>query len=361
MRRRTDIRPIPIGVGGIPGRHGGDGAGPRRGGEGAIGGPGSIAADFRGGGRRPGGGLGGERGPGRGAKKSVARAARLRPLDAGLADLSRRLTQVAPIIAAPVLEAPRPIRADFKAQPQRPAGTLAANAFRMKFAWIPAGRFVMGSPPDEAQRRDDETQHWVTLTKGFWLGIHPVTQAQWQAAMGDNPSRFEGAALPVERILWRDALAFCRARQAGRPDLSAADRGGMGIRLPGRHDHRVPLRRRRHERPGQLRRQLHLRRRPARSVPREDDSSRQLRAQPLGPPRYARQRPGMVPGLVRRLFPCRRRNRSARWRKRRFPGAARRFLARLPGGLPIRRPPSARPGPPRRSRRLPGCAGHGLT
>ncbi|HWG41423.1 MAG TPA: protein kinase [Gemmataceae bacterium] len=58
----------------------------------------------------------------------------------------------------------------------------------MRFAWCPPGTFLMGSPPSEAERSGDETQHRVTLTRGFHLGVHPVTQAQWQAVMGRNPS-----------------------------------------------------------------------------------------------------------------------------------------------------------------------------
>ncbi len=79
----------------------------------------------------------------------------------------------------------------------------------MTFAWIPPGTFLMGSPPEEPERRDDERQHKVTLTKGFYLGIHPVTQAQWQAIMGNNSSAFKGEDLPVETVSWQDCQAFC--------------------------------------------------------------------------------------------------------------------------------------------------------
>jgi formylglycine-generating enzyme required for sulfatase activity len=51
-------------------------------------------------------------------------------------------------------------------------------------------------------------QHEVTLTHGYWLGETPVTQALWVAVMGDNPSRFVGDALPVERVSWDDCQAF---------------------------------------------------------------------------------------------------------------------------------------------------------
>ena len=127
---------------------------------------------------------------------------------------------------------------------QRRPGDLFTNSLGMKFAWIPPGTFLMGSPANEPERGDDETQHRVTLTKGFYLGVHQVTQAQWQAVMGDNPSHFKGDSnLPVENVSWDDARTSARAGQEGRQDVPAADGGGMGVRLPGRHDDAVPLRR----------------------------------------------------------------------------------------------------------------------
>ena len=80
----------------------------------------------------------------------------------------------------------------------------------MEFVWIPPGTFLMGSPPGEAKRQDDETQRRVTLSRGFHLGTCPVTQAQWQTVMGSNPSRFEGDDLPVGGVLWNDCVAFCK-------------------------------------------------------------------------------------------------------------------------------------------------------
>jgi formylglycine-generating enzyme required for sulfatase activity len=79
----------------------------------------------------------------------------------------------------------------------------------MRLVEIPAGRFLMGSPESEADRWDDETQHEVTISKAFWLGQTPVTQAQWQAVMGSNPSRFKGPNRPVEQVTWFDAVHFC--------------------------------------------------------------------------------------------------------------------------------------------------------
>lgn len=66
----------------------------------------------------------------------------------------------------------------------------------------------MGSPKDEPGRREDELQHKVILTKGFWIADTPVTQALWQVVMGENPSYFLGEERPVENVSWMDAQAF---------------------------------------------------------------------------------------------------------------------------------------------------------
>ncbi len=90
--------------------------------------------------------------------------------------------------------------------------TLPALIQRMR--WVEAGRFLMGSPEDEHQRRDNEgPQHWVTISQGFWLADTACTQALWQAVMGNNPSRFNernqgGPAHPVEQVSWLDIQPF---------------------------------------------------------------------------------------------------------------------------------------------------------
>jgi formylglycine-generating enzyme required for sulfatase activity len=81
----------------------------------------------------------------------------------------------------------------------------------MKFLLIPAGKFIMGSPPDEQGRSDDEIQHEVIISKPFYLQTTEVSQAQWKKVMdGDNPSHFKdcGDDCPVERVSWDDAQKF---------------------------------------------------------------------------------------------------------------------------------------------------------
>jgi formylglycine-generating enzyme required for sulfatase activity len=73
---------------------------------------------------------------------------------------------------------------------------------------IPAGSFTMGSPANELGRRDDETQHPVTLTKSFYMGVFEVTQRQWELVMGTRPSYFNNsgyyATRPVEQVSYND-------------------------------------------------------------------------------------------------------------------------------------------------------------
>ena len=73
--------------------------------------------------------------------------------------------------------------------------------------WIAAGSFEMGSNDGDS---DEKPVHRVTLSKGYWLGEHEVTQGQWQAVMGSNPSHFKGSNLPVEQVSWEEAMAFCK-------------------------------------------------------------------------------------------------------------------------------------------------------
>lgn len=105
-----------------------------------------------------------------------------------------------------------------------------------RFRWIPPGSFWVGSPDDEAGRwKGEGPVHRVTLTRGFWLGDTPVTQALWVAVRGENPSHFawdpavttgsDEARRPVEQVNWEDCLAFCDA-------LADVTGGPRDLRLP---------------------------------------------------------------------------------------------------------------------------------
>jgi hypothetical protein len=78
--------------------------------------------------------------------------------------------------------------------------------------WIPPGRFMMGSPLSERGRggmySTSETQHEVSLTRGFFLAETECTQAEWQAVMGSNPSKFGNPSHPVELVGWYDVVEF---------------------------------------------------------------------------------------------------------------------------------------------------------
>jgi formylglycine-generating enzyme required for sulfatase activity/tRNA A-37 threonylcarbamoyl transferase component Bud32 len=86
----------------------------------------------------------------------------------------------------------------------------ASNSLGMEFVIIDSGVFTMGSPTTEANREANETSHRVTLTNAFMMAIAPVTQAQWRAVMGRNPSHFKGGDRPVEQVTWDDAISFCK-------------------------------------------------------------------------------------------------------------------------------------------------------
>lgn len=78
------------------------------------------------------------------------------------------------------------------------------------FIRITGGTFKMGSPETESWRSADETQHTVTVSD-FYMSPYEVTQAEYEAVMGSNPSNFTGSGLPVENISWLEAVSFCNA------------------------------------------------------------------------------------------------------------------------------------------------------
>ncbi len=98
-----------------------------------------------------------------------------------------------------------------------------------RFVWIEPGTFGMGTPIGGVGRYDDEQFHMVTLTRGFWISNHEVTQAEYLSVMGVNPSFFRGLELPVESVSWINAVEYCKKltdweRAVGRIDSQQAYR-----------------------------------------------------------------------------------------------------------------------------------------
>lgn len=102
----------------------------------------------------------------------------------------------------------------------------------LELAWIPPGTFTMGSPEGESSRLPTEGPATeVTISRGFWMGKHEVTQKEYQAIMGTNPSRFKGEDRPVDNVSWNDAMSFASR-------LNAMEREAG--RLPAGYQYRLP-------------------------------------------------------------------------------------------------------------------------
>ena len=126
----------------------------------------------------------------------------------------------------------------------------------MTLKLIPAGEFLMGSPDDDKDAENDEKpQHRVRITRPFYLGVYEVTQAQYEAVMGNNPSYFSANGggrdsvagqstdrHPVENVSWLDAVKFCNklSEMEGRPPFYEID--GENVRVPdwSRPGYRLP-------------------------------------------------------------------------------------------------------------------------
>jgi sulfatase modifying factor 1 len=122
--------------------------------------------------------------------------------------------------------------ADDKAGPK-----IITNSIGMKLAFIPTGKFLMGSPADEPERDPSEVQHEVTVTKAFYMGVHEVTQGQYlQVALIAktktrpifDDKRGGSADHPMENVLWSDAVNFCNLLSAKADEKQA----GRSYRLP---------------------------------------------------------------------------------------------------------------------------------
>src|SRR5262245_12948783 len=116
------------------------------------------------------------------------------------------------------------------------AGTVITNSIGMKLAYIPAGKFQMGSPADEAERTEDEVQHEVAIPRPFYIGVYEVTQREFKPLMAAKVKRgaiFDerrggGPDHPMENVTWRDAVAYCQVLSA----LPEEKQAGRRYRLP---------------------------------------------------------------------------------------------------------------------------------
>ena len=111
-----------------------------------------------------------------------------------------------------IVKEPPPKPEPVKTQSGKSAGertVLTVKGVEYVFRWCPPGRFMMGSSASEEERRDNEAQHEVTLTRGFWLLETPVTQAMYKSMTGENPSYFtDSQRLPVEKVSWEDCQVY---------------------------------------------------------------------------------------------------------------------------------------------------------
>jgi formylglycine-generating enzyme required for sulfatase activity len=104
-----------------------------------------------------------------------------------------------------------------------PASDITTNSLGMRMVRVPAGSFLMGSPPGEPLRQEEEVPRRVTLTRAFRIAATEVTQKQWLALMPQNRSSQTGDDLPVTSVSWTEAQEFC---------VRLSEREGATYRLP---------------------------------------------------------------------------------------------------------------------------------
>jgi formylglycine-generating enzyme required for sulfatase activity len=127
------------------------------------------------------------------------------------------------VIPTPTNPPKPPANINVNINPQSSFTEDLGKGIKLEMIAIPGGTFWMGSPANEAERDSDEgPQHQVTVPS-FFMGKYPLTQAQYQAIMGHNPSYFIGNNRPVENVSWDDAVRFCQ---------KLSQRTGKNYRLP---------------------------------------------------------------------------------------------------------------------------------
>ena len=129
------------------------------------------------------------------ARLEIAEEIKTRPADAGADDPAP-----APVVKMEVV----PLSGA-----RKPVVVRMGNGLDLQLNFIPAGKFLMGSPPDEPERAADEPQHSVTLTRPFYMSVTPVTGGQYHLVTGAKPSHGD-ADLPAI-VDWPDAVRFCTA------------------------------------------------------------------------------------------------------------------------------------------------------
>ncbi len=124
--------------------------------------------------------------------------------------------------------APRPMVGSVRSSVPQPGRPWTVPDLGMEFMPVSSGSFKMGSNDGDS---DEEPVHTVRIARDFWLGKYEVTQAEYEALTGKNPSHFKGARNPVETVSWEDASAYCAK-------LTARERSAG--RLPSGYEYRLP-------------------------------------------------------------------------------------------------------------------------
>jgi len=109
----------------------------------------------------------------------------------------------------------------------------ADDTLPQNMVWIRPGTFTMGSPPNEKDRQpvSEGPQTKVKISRSFLMSKYEVTQAQYKAVMGNNPSYFKGNNKPVGKVSWNDAVAYC---------AKLTEQEKAAGRLPGGYEYRLP-------------------------------------------------------------------------------------------------------------------------